>query len=161
MITQKDRSTVRELAAKWRELASLPVMQQRKRIWRAVHDLRAERPVILFETAWIDGFVAESELLCEDPFLRSIEKDMRITLRQAEELGDDLVVEPYYRLGWKMVLSDYGVPVEIRSAKRRRNRLPTVSVSRLRPPRTSAGFANERSPWTGRNRCGSSRRWRT
>jgi hypothetical protein len=29
-------------------------MNERKRLWRAVHDLRAERPVILFETAWID-----------------------------------------------------------------------------------------------------------
>ena len=38
---------------------------------------------------------------------------MRITLRQADELGDDLVIEPYYRLGWRMAFSDYGVPVQI------------------------------------------------
>jgi hypothetical protein len=115
MIAQKDRQIIQELATKWREFASLPVMQERKRLWKAVHDLRAERPVILFETGWIDGYVADSVLRCEDPFLRSVEKDMRITLRQAEELGDDLVIEPYYRLGWKMTFSDYGVPVEIRS----------------------------------------------
>ena len=41
---------------------------------------------------------------------------MRITLRHAEELGDDIVIEPYYRIGWRMNFSDYGVPVEIRSA---------------------------------------------
>ena len=50
-----------------------------------------------------------------DPLLRSVEQTMRVTLRQAEELGDDLVVEPYYRLGWRMRFSDYGVPVEIRA----------------------------------------------
>jgi len=116
MILQEDRQIIRELAAKWREMAELPVMLHRKRLWKAVHDLRAQRPVILFETAWIDGYVADSELVCRDPFLRSVEKNMRITLRQAEELGDDLVVEPYYRLGWKMQFSDYGVPVEILSA---------------------------------------------
>ncbi len=115
MIFQKDRHIVRELAAKWREAASLPVMGERKRLWKAVHDLKAERPVVLLETAWIDGYVADREVLCEDPFLRSVEKSMRITLRQAEELGDDLVIEPYYRLGWKMEFSDYGVPVEIRA----------------------------------------------
>lgn len=115
MISQKDRNIIRGLATKWMEFASLPVMAERKRLWKAVHDLKAERPVILFETAWIDGYVAADEILCEDPFLRSVEHSMRITLRQAEELGDDLVVEPYYRLGWKMVLSDYGVPVEIRA----------------------------------------------
>ncbi len=119
MISQKDRNIIRELAAKWMELAALPVMVERKRLWKAVHDLRAERPMILFETDWIDGFVAEREVLCEDPFLRSIETDMRIKLRQAEELGDDIVFEPYYRLGWRMEFSDYGVPVEIHSAMRK------------------------------------------
>jgi hypothetical protein len=116
MISQKDRCVIRDLAGKWMEFAALPVMDERKRLWRAVHDLRAERPVILFETAWIDKYVADAEVLCEDPFLRSIEKNMRITLRQAEELGDDLVIEPHYQLGWKMKFSDYGVPVEIRTA---------------------------------------------
>jgi hypothetical protein len=116
MISVKDRDVIRGLAARWRELAALPVMAERKRLWKAVHDLRAVRPVILFETGSVEGFVADSEIVCEDPFLRSVEKTMRTTLRQAEELGDDLVVEPYYRLGWKMRFSDYGVSVEVRSA---------------------------------------------
>lgn len=116
MISLNDRTVVRELASRWMELAAEPIMQERKRIWKSVHDLRAQRPVVLFETAWIDGFVAESELRCEDPFLRSVELAMRITLRQAEELGDDLVVDPYYRLGWRMKFSDYGVPVAVHSA---------------------------------------------
>ncbi|MCX6909432.1 MAG: hypothetical protein NTY01_15515, partial [Verrucomicrobia bacterium] len=84
MISQKDRNIIRGLATQWMELASLPVMKERKRLWRAVHDLKAERPVILFETDWIEGYVSNGELLCEDPFLRSVEKNMRIRLRQAE-----------------------------------------------------------------------------
>jgi len=55
MVSQKDRKIIRELALKWMELASLDVMTDRKRLWKAVHDLKAERPVILFETAWVDG----------------------------------------------------------------------------------------------------------
>ena len=98
------------------EWAAQPVMEERKRLWRAVHDLRAERPVILVETDWIEGYVADSELQCEDPFLRSVERSMRVKLRQAEELGDDIVFEPHYQLGWRMQFSDHGVPVEIRSA---------------------------------------------
>lgn len=116
MISPQDRGVIRNLANQWMEFAALPVMAERKRLWRAVHDLRAERPVLLFETDWIDKYVADDELLCVDPFLRSIEKAMRIRLRQAAELGDDLVIEPHYQLGWKMVFSDYGVPVEIRTA---------------------------------------------
>lgn len=117
MIAAHDRAVLRELAAKWMEWAAHPVMDERKQAWRAVHDLKSRRPVILFETDWIDGFVAEDEILCEDPLFRSVEKNMRIKLRQAEELGDDIVIEPHYQLGWRMVFSDYGVPVEIQSAK--------------------------------------------
>lgn len=116
MASKKDINVIRDLATKWMEFASLPVMTERKRLWKAVHDLKAERPVILFEVDSIKGFVEESEILCEDPLLRSVEQRMRMTLRQAEELDDDIVIEPYYRLGWKMKFSDYGVPIEFRSA---------------------------------------------
>ena len=120
-----------------------------------MHDLQAERPVILFETAWIDGYVADGELLCEDPFLRSVEKNMRITLRQAEELGDDLVVEPYYRLGWRMQFSDYGVPVEIHSAIGKEK---SIAYTLQFPHRHAGGHrqapAADRSPSIGRRRCG-------
>ena len=115
MIPKNDREQIRELARKWMEWASLPIMQERMRLWKAVHDLKAERPVILFETAWIDGYVSNDELRCEDPFLRQVEMNMRIPLRQAEELNDDIVIEPHYRLGWRMRFSDYGVPVEVHS----------------------------------------------
>ena len=112
----KDRKTIRELAAKWKELASQPIMHERKRLWKAVHDLKSERPVILIETSTIEGFVSESELRCEDPFLRAVEKNMLDNVRHAEEVGDDIVFEPYYRIGWQLDISDYGVPVEMKPA---------------------------------------------
>lgn len=113
MVRNEDRKTIRALAQQWMEQASLPIMTERKRLWCAVHDLKAERPVILIETAAILGFVDESELKCENPILRAIEKNMRITLRHAQTLDDDIVIEPFYRLGWRMKFSDYGVPIEL------------------------------------------------
>lgn len=116
MVSLHDRRVMHGLAEQWLAWAAAPVMEQRKKLWRAVHDLQAERPVIMIETAWIEHYVEDSEILCEDPFLRSVERSMRIKLRQAEELDDDLVIEPHYQLGWRMQFSDYGVPVEFRSA---------------------------------------------
>jgi hypothetical protein len=55
MISTTDRNVIRELADQWMQWANLPVMEQRKRHWQAVHDLRAKRPVILVETDWIEG----------------------------------------------------------------------------------------------------------
>ncbi len=114
MSAVEDRAVIRDLARQWSEWAARPVMAERKRLWRAVHDLRAERPVILFETSSVDGFVSLSELRCTDPLLRAVERDMRDTIRHAEEVGDDVVVEPYFRIGWQLELSDFGVQVETR-----------------------------------------------
>jgi hypothetical protein len=117
MIRPEDRDTMRVLAQQWMDLAADPVMAERKRLWTAVHDLKADRPVILIEAGWIEGFVADSELKCENPILRAVEKNMRITIRQGQELGDDIVIEPFYRMGWRMKFSDYGVPIEIHGTK--------------------------------------------
>lgn len=116
MISDTDRQIIRELATQWMSHASRTVMKERKRLWRAVHDLKMERPMILVETSSIEGFVASDELGCADPFLRAVERNLRDTIRHAEEVGDDVVVEPYYRIGWLMELPDFGVPVEMKPA---------------------------------------------
>ncbi|MCX6930110.1 MAG: hypothetical protein NT154_43900 [Verrucomicrobia bacterium] len=115
-ISAKDRNIIRGLAAQWKDHASDPVMAERKRLWQALHDLAPVRPMILFETGSVDGFVMPSELLCEDPFLRAVERNMRETVRHAGEVGDDVVVEPYFRFGWQMALPDFGVNVEQKPA---------------------------------------------
>ncbi len=110
MVATKDRQVIRSLASKWMELAHQPVMAQRKRLWKAVHDLKMIRPVILVETCMmIDEFVPPAELQCEDPFLRNVERTMRIETRHAEEIGDDIVLEPCFRLPWEVSVSNYGV----------------------------------------------------
>ncbi len=116
MISTHDRNTIRELAKRWRDLANQPVMEERKRLWKAVHDLKQERPVILVETQSINGFVKTSELTCEDPFLKNIERTMLDDVRHAEEVGDDIVLEPYFRISWQLPPDDFGVPVELHPA---------------------------------------------
>jgi len=116
MVAEEDKKRIRDLAKKWAEFAAQPVMQERKKLWKAVHDLKAERPVIMVETSLIDEFVSQSELICSDPFLRGVEQNMLDNVRHAEEVGDDIVLEPYYRLAWQLDISDYGVPVEMKPA---------------------------------------------
>jgi hypothetical protein len=106
-----DRQIIRGLAERWAEIAALPLMADRIRGWRAVHDLRAERPMILFETDTIHEYVAPAEIRCEDPVLRAVEATMRENIRHFDEVGDDLVLEPYYRLGWDLVTTTWGVEV--------------------------------------------------
>lgn len=109
--SSKDRETLRALARRWMENAALPVMADRKRQWRALKDLEPERPMVLFEIWTLEDYVAPGELACGDPALREVEKRMRAVIRQAEEIGDDLVVEPVWRVYWDIAKSDYGVPI--------------------------------------------------
>jgi len=116
MISDKDKNRIRELAQRWMEIAENPVMNERKRLWKAVHDLKQERPMVLVETSTIDGFITDQELACENEYLRGVERHMVRSVKQFEEVGDDIVLEPYYRIRANLEEYDFGVDVELKPA---------------------------------------------
>jgi hypothetical protein len=87
-------------------------MPERQRLWRAVKDLKMERPVILVETCMLPDYIGQDELVCQDPYLRNIEKSLFEIVRHADEIGDDIVVDPYFRIPWEIEVGDYGLPIE-------------------------------------------------
>ena len=117
MIQEKERQSLRGLAARWAEHANRPVMGERRRQWKAVKDLKAEKPMILVETCMLSDYIGAEELSCADPYLRNIEKSLHEIVRHADEIGDDIVVEPYFRIPWALEISDYGVPIEAHHAQ--------------------------------------------
>jgi len=112
-----DRDILRGLAAQWMELATQPVMAERLRLWTALKDLKPTRPMVLFETWSLLGYLREDELECQDPANRSVERHMRWMIRHATEVGDDIVLEPVWRMGWHITGTDYGVPLEAHHAQ--------------------------------------------
>jgi hypothetical protein len=113
MATFNEKNVLRDLAAKWMELAHLPVMKERRKLWTALKDLQANRPMVLVETYGIENYVSDNELQCNDAWLKEVEKDLRRTIRHVEEIGDDIVILPEYRIEWIIEEPDYGVPIEI------------------------------------------------
>lgn len=111
-IGTQELETLHFLAHRWREIASSPVVKERKRLWKALKDLQAERPMVLFETWTLENYVREDELVNQDPYLRGIELLMRRTIRQAEEIGDDFVIEEYFPVYWDFTWPDYGVGLD-------------------------------------------------
>ena len=107
-----DNDILRQLATRWMELASLPIMEERRRLWRALKDRRAVRPMVNFETATLEDYVTPDELLCTQPELRPVEQSLRWQVRHVEEVGDDTVLEPYFRVHWQVSASEgYGVEI--------------------------------------------------
>jgi hypothetical protein len=112
MISTQERIALRALAARWTEHAANPIMPERRRQWRAIKDLKAEKPMILVETCMLSDYIGQDELVCEDPYLRNIEKSLYEIVRHADEIGDDIIVDPYFRIPWELEIGDYGVPIQ-------------------------------------------------
>lgn len=110
-ISDKDISRLRELAKEWMDIAENDIMAQRKTDWRNLHDLKPTKPIILFETFSVSGFFDDRNLVCENELLRNVEKTLAGNLKQYYELGDDIVLEPYFRVAWKIDRSNYGVNI--------------------------------------------------
>ena len=72
--------------------------------------------MILVETCMLPDYIGQDELVCQDPYLRNIEKSLFEIVRHADEIGDDIVVDPYFRIPWEIEIGDYGVPIEAHHA---------------------------------------------
>ena len=72
--------------------------------------------MILVETCMLPDYIGPDELVCEDPYLRNIEKSLFEIVRHADEIGDDIVVDPYFRIPWEIEVGDYGLPIEAHHA---------------------------------------------
>ncbi|MBL7199533.1 MAG: hypothetical protein ISS56_05250 [Anaerolineae bacterium] len=94
---EKERALIRELARRKAELAASPENEGIRQRWRDVNALRRPdrapvwcRPV----GAWAE-ILPEEALACQDPWLRSIERDLHRTLIK-HDIGDDSPVDGSY-----------------------------------------------------------------
>jgi hypothetical protein len=90
-----DRQILRDLAARYAQVAAKPVQEQRRNLWRDQNSLRPTRPLI-----FIRGGRAWSELpdlqtyQCQDDSLHRYEQQLRLGLLR-DTWGDDCVLEPW------------------------------------------------------------------
>lgn len=109
--SEQEISLLRRLAERWMEIATKPIMKARKQGWRDVKDLRSGNPMIHLECSCIENFVRDDEIICRDGRLRNVEKLMRQKIRQDEIIGDDMVLEPFFQLAWKVGKSNFGIDI--------------------------------------------------
>lgn len=109
--TANEKIRLRALAAKYSELAQSDVMKERKTGWKAVRDLKPVRPMILFETLTVAGFVQPDEFECENEYLRNVEYSFVEALKHYKTVDDDIVFENYFQLAWRTHKSDWGIQI--------------------------------------------------
>jgi len=91
-----DRTILRTLAQRYREVCADPIQDQRRELWRRHNSLQRTRPLIYVRAfAWHE--IPDSACQCVDRFLRGWEDWFRRHLFWAS-LGDDSVFEPWLPL---------------------------------------------------------------
>lgn len=117
MASRTDIGIVRELAARYAELASLEVQRERLRRYRDTNGLRRPRPVVLIdEIPWGEmGPRDELDLRCGDPLCRDMEWHFRSWLYRWNHLQGDLVLPDHYAVTRHVDSTGYGFTVRERT----------------------------------------------
>ena len=98
MKTDHDIVVLRELAARYAEIANDPVNMERRTLHTAVNDLKLMRPVVLIdEIPWHEMNIGnELTLKCTDPDYRKVEDYFRKELYKWNHMQADMIVRPFY-----------------------------------------------------------------
>ena len=121
VVSDHDRTVLRELGLRLRELAERPCEREKAALWTAHNDLKTEQPVIFIdcENGWNEIFPWAKTIQCEGEMAQDWEMWLRKEIHWAAVLQDDKVVEaklyiPYQAedTGWGLAEERVGDPTK-------------------------------------------------
>jgi len=112
-LSADERTYLRGLAARQAEIAALPVMDQRKRMWTAVNDaVPGARPPFVLESWTFDrDFLPDSLLRSSSDYGRQLERNFLRNIRHHDILDDDHVCPATMAMGWHVWCNEFGVDI--------------------------------------------------
>ncbi|MFW5856379.1 MAG: hypothetical protein ACOCX4_00755 [Planctomycetota bacterium] len=110
---------LRALARRQAEIAALPVMEVRKRIWTETNDaVPGARPPFAIESWTFDRDFLPADLLqCTTRLGRGLEAGFLRHIRHHEILNDDHVCPDTLDIGWHVALDEYGIEIPTQHAQ--------------------------------------------
>ncbi|MHC4886695.1 MAG: uroporphyrinogen decarboxylase/cobalamine-independent methonine synthase family protein [Planctomycetota bacterium] len=101
-MSKSDIEILKPLLERYREIAELPIQEEKRTLWRDHFSLRSTRVPILATygmwNVWCCQLWGEDQMTCEDPLYRSYERQLKMMIFQHEEVGDDVIQEPWITL---------------------------------------------------------------
>lgn len=110
----KEREYLRGLAKRQAEIAALPVMAERKKLWTDMNDAKpgARPPFVIESWTWDRDFLPDSIYQCENADARWLERSFLRHIRHHELLDDDHVCPDTIDMGWHAWSDPFGVKIE-------------------------------------------------
>ena len=115
----EERAHLRKLAQRQADIAALPVMQARRKLWTDMNDaVRGCRPPFAIESSTFDrDFMPASIFGCASTYGRQIERKLLRAIRHHEILNDDHVCPDTLDMAWHIWHNEYGIEIGVTGAK--------------------------------------------
>ena len=109
----REKDVLRELAEQVAILAALPMMKEKRELWRRHNRLEKTRPVIFCdpENGW-NEIITERQLQCKTKIARRWEMNLRKEIFWGEEMCDDRPVEAVFNVPYTCSADDWGVEIK-------------------------------------------------
>jgi hypothetical protein len=113
-LSKDEISHLRKLAKRQAELAALPIMEARKKIWFDMNDnVAGARPPFAIESGTFDrDFMPESMLRCTSEFGKRLERNFLRHIRHHEIFNDDHVCPDTLDMEWHILFDEFGIQIE-------------------------------------------------
>lgn len=112
-IRPEDRTVIRDLCRQLRDIANLPIQEERRRLWRDHNSLRPCRPIfrIIPEGSWRE-ILPDASLQCTYGPDRWLELDLRATLYGHQHWRDDAVADGHIRVAKRIHSTGWGLKAQ-------------------------------------------------
>ena len=113
--SRHDRDVLRKLGERKAQIASLPIQQERKKMWARLNRLEKVKPMVwITETPWHEmNSPAELALQTSDQFCREIEAELRFELYQWDHMQGDMVLEPWIDCPLAVTNTGFGIGEDV------------------------------------------------
>jgi hypothetical protein len=110
IISSREKTILRDLAKKVKELSSRPIEEEKKKLWYKHNALEKIRPLVFCdpEHGWTE-IIKDTDLKCEGERAREWEYFLRKEIFWGEKMKDDRVIEPYFNVAHVYRESDWGM----------------------------------------------------
>lgn len=113
VLSQKERDTLRRLAAEYMEAAALPVQKEKIALWKSLNRSQMKRPmVVIDQLPWNELQCDELRLEIADPYWRNVENMLRQTLYKWRHFPVDMVLDPFIGIPKAYGYTGYGLTVQ-------------------------------------------------
>ena len=110
-ISQKDRDTLRTLAARYMTYALSDRNNEKRELWRALNNMNMQKPMITIDQMPWHELDVDGSLVCtvENPYFRGVEWNLRTEIYKWEHLPADMVLNPYIILSRPISNTGFGL----------------------------------------------------